>query len=485
MRNCVRMLALGLAAAAALGAAPVATAANGDETVWLCHPSAATDPCRGNLDTSVLHGDGTAGVTSPLVPAAPPVDCFYVYPTVSNQLGATATKTADPEVKSIATYQAQRFSQQCRVFAPVYRQGTVVSIFNGGFTDASREVAYGDVLRAFKEYLAQDSRGRGFVLIGHSQGTGVLRRLIREQIDTVPALRKRLVSALLLGGNVLVKTDSDRGGDFQNVPLCRKDRQLGCVIAYSTFLDDPPDATRFGKPPTGVDRLTGLPPKAGLEVACTNPASLAANADSPFTTYVPSEPFAPGFLALGVIATFNGLPPTAGTPWIQPADRYAGRCATVNGANVLKVRQLPGARHLTAFPDSGWGLHLVDVNGAFGDLQRAVDTQSAAYLARLAAAKRAPRVSLVAAGGFGRTPAGLRCLRSATTVRIAGADRRKVARVDFGVRGKRVARDRTTPFSVRVARTSFRRGVPARVTAAVTLKDGRTRTVATTLRRCG
>ena len=73
------------------------------------------------------------------------------------------------------------------------------------------------------------------VLVGHSQGTFVLRQLIREEIDPRRAMRRKLVSALLLGGNVLVKKGSDRGGDFEQVRACRAPRQLGCVIAFSGF----------------------------------------------------------------------------------------------------------------------------------------------------------------------------------------------------------------------------------------------------------
>ena len=53
------------------------------------------------------------------------VDCFYVYPTVSNQQSRLATKRVDPEIRSIALYQAARFSQVCRVFAPMYPQLTL------------------------------------------------------------------------------------------------------------------------------------------------------------------------------------------------------------------------------------------------------------------------------------------------------------------------------------------------------------------------
>ena len=75
------------------------------------------------------------------------------------------------------------------------------------------------MLGAWREYLARDNRGRGVVLIGHSQGTRMLRRLIREEIDPSPAARGRLVSAMLLGGNVIVRRGEVTAGTSRT---CRR-----------------------------------------------------------------------------------------------------------------------------------------------------------------------------------------------------------------------------------------------------------------------
>jgi hypothetical protein len=40
---------------------------------------------------------------------------LYVYPTVSDQPSRLATKAVDPEIRSIALYQAARLSQACRI----------------------------------------------------------------------------------------------------------------------------------------------------------------------------------------------------------------------------------------------------------------------------------------------------------------------------------------------------------------------------------
>jgi Protein of unknown function (DUF3089) len=106
-----------------------------------------------------------------------------------------------------------------------------------------------------EECIRRYNKGRGIVFLGHSQGTSRLIELLRRQIDKRPDMRKRLVSAILLGGNVTVRAGSDRGGVFANIPACRTSRQTGCVIAFSTFNTTPPDETRYGK---GDNRYASL-----------------------------------------------------------------------------------------------------------------------------------------------------------------------------------------------------------------------------------
>jgi Protein of unknown function (DUF3089) len=43
-------------------------------------------------------------------------------------------------------------------------------------------------------------RVRRVALIGHSQGRFMLRELVKREIDRKPAVRRRLISGLLLGG---------------------------------------------------------------------------------------------------------------------------------------------------------------------------------------------------------------------------------------------------------------------------------------------
>ena len=355
---------------AALAAALAADAPRAEaDVVWLCQPGTAANPCEIPQDTTYQQAGGGKRVETP---ASGPreVDCFYVYPTVSNQLRANATKSRDPELRSIAKYQAARFSLNCRVFAPIYRQVTLAALNLAivGLPSGNRELAYADVLEAWREYLANHNGGRGVVLIGHSQGTFMLRELLAREIEANPDQHERLVSALLLGGNVTTAEGATTGGAFALTPLCTEPGQLGCVIAYSTFSQDPPAGARFG-----------VRPGPGLEVACTDPRALIGSSE-PFRLLTPSEPFALGVIAAGIVVTsLPGLPPTAATTWVSPPDRAEGSCRTINGAHVLRLEPHPGSRRPMWFPEPGWGTHLIDANIGLEPLVELVRRQAAQW----------------------------------------------------------------------------------------------------------
>ena len=363
-----------------LGIGAAATPQAGADVKWLCRPGLAGQPCTGDQTTRFFAPDGSSRVGKPVTIAKPAIDCFYVYPTVSNQPTPNATQTADPEVRSIAKYQAQRFSTRCRVFAPLYREVTALGVAMASQTHdtSGYSLAFGDVREAWRSYLRNDNHGRGFVLIGHSQGSRMLRALIRREIDPRPPVRRRLVSAIIPGANATVAKGRLVGGDFAHIPMCTRRAQTGCVISYSTFNKTPPDNSRFGRTDTDpVGGALGLPTGTGVEVMCADPAALAG--DTELRSLVPSEPFAPGIIAALLLKLYGGPPPSADTPWLQPTDHPTGRCQTSNGARVLMLSPVDGARMLNPSPDDTWGTHLVDVNIALGNLTEIVGAQSRAW----------------------------------------------------------------------------------------------------------
>ncbi len=359
---------VGLLVFGALAAVPSAAGA-APGPVWLCKPGLRANPCTPGLSTTRFSPSGRSlGRETVRAVRNPKFDCFYVYPTVSDQKTVQANLHIDPVERSIALYQAARYSQVCRVFAPMYRQATLSAIGSPALRTAAIRAAYTDLLKSWRNYLQRYNKGRGVVLIGHSQGSFVLRQLVTSEIDPKPALRSRLISALLLGGNVTVRRGRDVGGDFKHVPACHSKTQLGCVVAFSTFNAAVPSNSLFG-------RTTA----AGRQVLCTNPAALGGGSGV-LDPIFPSEPFAPGSTLSVGIALLGVTLPTAPTTWISAPGSYRARCSSAGGANVLQVSALRGAPTPKASPDPTWGLHLMDANIALGNLVELVRGQGAAYV---------------------------------------------------------------------------------------------------------
>jgi hypothetical protein len=234
-------------------------------------------------------------------------------------------------------------------------------------TPAQLKTPLRDVETAFRSYLAHDNRGRPFVLIGHSQGSFVLEQLIAHMIDNHPQLRRQMLSAVLMGGNVLVKKNGRPGGTFRHIRACRSDTQLSCVIAFSTFDQPVPPDSLFGR--TAVK---------GERVLCTNPAALgggSARVDPIF----PSAPFAPGTLIAAGIALVGITQPHPATVWSSEPSAYRAQCVSAQGASVLQVAPLAGAQTPVPSPDPTWGLHLLDANVELGNLVGVVRHEAAAF----------------------------------------------------------------------------------------------------------
>lgn len=334
-----------------------------DPSRWLCLPGATNDLCHGDLDATVVYADGTTKIEPHVFAKDPPLDCFYVYPTVSTDPSGNSDLVPGKEEISVTKNQAARLSSVCTVYAPLYRQVTLTALLGGlpATTVPDREMPYADALEAWQYYLDHYNKGRPFVLIGHSQGAGVLKRLVQEKIDSAPALRSQLVSAFLIGGNVAVPDGKDVGVDFQNVPLCRNPSDKQCVVAYSTFraTAPPPSDSLFGKPRSGP----------GV-VACNDPAALQGGAVAQDPYFLVSDNFA----KLGSIAVT--------TPFVRLPNLLQGECVSKGGYDYLELTFLGDATDVRPREIGGdltpqWGLHLVDVNIAMGDIVSLVKAQAA------------------------------------------------------------------------------------------------------------
>lgn len=330
-----------------------------DAATWLCRPGVDDGTCSANLDATAIDAAGKR-TPAPYKPnAKAPIDCFYIYPTVSQDPTLFSDMNAGAEERRTVHGQAARLGSVCRVFAPIYHQFTVTALHwsmarhdSGASLDF--DTPYKDVVAAWRSYLAHDNQGRGVVLVGHSQGAVLVKRLIAEEIDGKP-VQKRLVAAYL-AGNLDLTTKS-----FKAVPPCAGTTQTGCVVAWSSFLDGRTDGHIFA---------TAKPAASAL---CVNPG-------------------APGG-GKGLLKSYLSKPamlPASDPPYIETVGQLSADCFTDATGTVLRIHIEPGpnadlltyalSRAASAAP--GWGLHPLDISLVQGNMLDLIASQSAAWLAR-------------------------------------------------------------------------------------------------------
>ena len=364
--RCSVLTATLLMLASAAAAQPPRTAPDyADPAAWLCRPGHET-VCTTGLDAMAVTADGTRTV-QPFQPAAtPPIDCFYVYPTASHEEGDLADMTATSDIVETTRGQAGRLSARCRVFAPIYRQLTLPGLRRQMRAGRAAEIdwtpPYLDVLAAWRWYMAHENGGRGVVLVGHSQGSILLQRLIAEEIDGKPAAQ-RLVSAFLAGDPVLpVPAGARVGGLFKSTPLCAAAGETGCVYVWSDYLAG--DAER--------PRVFARNPAPGLVAGCESPAAPAGG---------PGE--LKSYLRRPAVA------PASDPPWVEVVGQLQGACTDDGGGDVVTVTIQPGryADLLHAALDGrrsspGWGLHPLDVALLQGNMLDVLQAETASWTAR-------------------------------------------------------------------------------------------------------
>ena len=350
--------------------------------LWLCQPGQAPDPCAGNRALSAVMASGTVRPAArPSSAAASKFACFYVNPTTS--LTQTPTGNTGLAVTKLETYiateEAAPFSQVCDVWSPLYRSQTFPTVTRGLAGDeklmrSTFTVAYDSVLPAWQWFVAHTG-SKPIILVGDSQGAAILIHLISARLDHQPPVLRRLLVAILVGGNLQVPAGKTIGSTFTTVPLCTSATQTGCAIAFSSYPSQPPANSVFGRPGQGTSLQSQETAKAGQQVACVNPAALGGGTGD-------LDPYL-------LTASQITLKEPVLTPWVTYPGLYSATCSRGGGATWLQVTSLAGASHtrpvvtenVPGTPDTGpaWGYHGYEYSLALGNLLHDVAGEEAAW----------------------------------------------------------------------------------------------------------
>ena len=224
-------------------------------------------------------GDGRARAVSSRRPVAgvASFDCFYVYPTVSNEPGDNADLAVQP-AETAPRRPRRRSSRGC---ATSGRRCT------GRRPRSALQSGDGRSPSRYRHRLRQPARRmEGLPRPRQPRPADRLHRALAgcRHADPVVAtrstprrrLRKQMVSAIILGGNVQVPVGRTSAGASGTSRRARRATQTGCVIAYSTFAVAA--AGRLALRPAGPGRepAVAADDQTGQQVACVNPVTFSS-----------------------------------------------------------------------------------------------------------------------------------------------------------------------------------------------------------------
>ncbi|MGH1420223.1 MAG: DUF3089 domain-containing protein [Hyphomonas sp.] len=340
-----------------------------DTSNWLCHPGKDGDYCDVDLTTTIVNADGSTAKVKSTPATDPAVDCFYVYPTVSRDTTPNADMIPGPGEINVVEQQFARFNEVCRTYAPTYRQLTLTALrqrmMGQDVEGLDPTLNYRDVKNAWETYLREENDGRGVIIVGHSQGSGLIDRLLRSEIIGTP-VADQIISVMPLGMTI----HPMENGEYP-MPPCESKSQLGCMISYVSFRagEAPPETSFFG-----------VAAKNGGRAMCVDPVALSGKPMDPrMSNASQTQGFGEG---VEVDTKFVSVPGLLSAS-CQSNDRFDWLAVTVN-ADPADPRTDTVAGDVMAGDEvnKDWGLHLIDSNITMGNQIDIATAQIAAYEAK-------------------------------------------------------------------------------------------------------
>ncbi len=165
------------------------------------------------------------------------VDVFFIHPTGYLNGGEwnspmNPSSRTEENTKWMLANQASAFNGCCNVYAPRYREASIFRYWTApeDIAQKTMDFAYADVVRAFEYYMANENKGRPFIIASHSQGTSHAFRLVQEKIDGTN-LEASMIAAYVIGSRV---TNADANA-LKSVKVCDSPAQTGCLVHWAAF----------------------------------------------------------------------------------------------------------------------------------------------------------------------------------------------------------------------------------------------------------
>ena len=176
------------------------------------------------------------------------VDTFYVYPTVvlevDNETGDVPLDDETLQAFAPALYEEQAtvFEDATNVYAPFYREKSLEALTANDKYDMEQALYDGvqrtDVYAALDYYFDNYNEGRPFILAAHSQGSIVVKIILKEYMQAHPDYYERMVAAYPIGFSFT----EDDFAENPHMKFATGEDDTGVIISWNTEGPDNKDA---------------------------------------------------------------------------------------------------------------------------------------------------------------------------------------------------------------------------------------------------
>jgi hypothetical protein len=167
-------------------------------------------------------------------------DAFYVFPTVwrASESDGLYCDINNESLRSRAPgvyeNQAKVLESIANMYVPFYRQADAAKIITYSVSDMEAAIynnyPYKDVINAFEYYLNNFNNGRPFFLVGHSQGSMVIKNILQVYMKEHPDVYKRMIAAYPLGYSY----EQSYFDKNTHLKFASKNDDLGVVITWNS-----------------------------------------------------------------------------------------------------------------------------------------------------------------------------------------------------------------------------------------------------------
>ena len=263
------------------------------------------------------------------------VDAFYIYGTSyiddSFKEGAPNYAPLDNQEmrqRAMGEYMTNSsvFEESCNVFMPWYRQvglkyGGEVTKKYGSIEAAFDGEPYIDIKAALDYYFEKCNNGRPFIIAGHSQGSAMVKYVLKNYFKEHPDYYKLMVAAYAIGFSVT----KDELAANPHMKFATGESDAGVIVSYNT--EGPKNVEQNAKNVVVLPGGISINPLNWMRdetyaAASENKGSLRLNPETNEYEIQHLDIDAQVNLARGVVVTTTTIPPSADPQFFGPASYH-------------------------------------------------------------------------------------------------------------------------------------------------------------------